>query len=303
MSLTTAQLAMRRSMLSATDMVSLVGESPYGRGPHDVWVSKCTDVTDSSESEAMSLGNELEPVVLRRMTAKRGLHILPRDPATLTVLHPTIPHHGATPDAFLAESLLHDPCAVGEAKVVGARNWSAWGEDEAEIPDWCLVQVTWQMHVTRLPVAIVGALLGTEVRTYRIALDESLEGALVDEAERFWKDHVLRRQPPAVDGSPGARRMLSAIWPRSNGTLLRATPESELLAKAYFDAKRDRDDADSRAELAMQGLQALIGEADGVAGDGWRMLLKLREEQTVSYIRKAYRHADIRTIQKKGRAA
>lgn len=312
MSLTDVQLAIRRTGLTAGDMRAIVAEDPYGRTAHDVWCSKMGLEGAFVESEAMSIGNEFEAPVLRRLAEKRGLWVLRRDPQLLTMRHPEHAHHIATPDALLAETRLHDPCALGEAKVVGAHAMHEWGEGDDEIPDWTLVQVTWQMHVSRIPVCYVGALCGTMVRTYRVALDTELEGVLVEECDRFHRDHIVTKRPPEVDGSAGSARMLKAMWPRQRDKYdidvrkdsLGRHPEADELerqARAYFEAEQRIKVAESDQELAKQRLLKLATDADSVVGDGWRLFYRHRTVAGYAVPGKEYRHFDLREIKAKAK--
>lgn len=295
--LTAGQLALRRTGITAGDVRALVGEDPYSRTAHDVFIAKTLVDAPFEESEAMSLGNELEPMVIRRLAAKRGLHVVRREPDRMTVVHPEHPTHIATPDAWLAPSAFHPAEAIAEVKVVGMHNAHEWGEPEGDAPDWVIIQATWQAHVTSMPLVHVGALIGTEVRPFVVRPDPDLEEALIEAADRFWTDHVLPRKPPPVDGSEGAKRMLRAVWPRERRHMLRAGPEIEQLARQYFEANRTKQSAEAAAELARQQLAEIVGEHEGIAGDGWRLLLRWQEPcEVAASSRAGYRRFDLRPV-------
>lgn len=301
--LTAKQKEIRRTGITAGDVRALCGLDPYGRTEHDVWRAKVLGDDDIEESEAMSLGNELEPVVIRRLAAKVSRSIVPIPSEDLTRPHRTIAHHIATPDAYL--SLSAAPLRIdelAEVKVVGFFAANDWGPNlDGEVPDWVQIQCAWQMHVTEVPVCRVGALIGTEVRTYTLTRDEDLEGTLVDVADRFHRDHIVAQRAPAVDGSEGSRRMLRAQWPRQTaGSIMAAGPSEEALARQYFEAKRVIKEAEAIAELAAQSLIANMGTLEHLKGDGWRAIYARREEVAIAATtRRAYRHFDIRPVKGK----
>jgi hypothetical protein len=311
MALTPEQIAFRRTGVTATDIRVLSGLDPYGRTPHDVWSSKILGVEDYVSTEATELGELLEPIIIPRLAAKVGMHVLQYRPDWLTGRHATIATHIATPDALLAPDDFHDPlqAATAQVKVCGVHAMGAWGPaandvtDAEAIPDFVLVQDVWEMHVRGLRLSFVGALIGTEVRAYRIewtAEIDELCGALEETADRFWADHVVRRQPPPLDGSDGARRMLASLWPRNRGTMVKADSLGEAHAREYFAARSAKAEAEARQELAAQGLIALTGEADGLQGDGWRLLLKWQEPSEVAaHTRKGFRRFDLRPDKKR----
>lgn len=310
MSLTEQQKAIRRTGITAGDVRALCGVDPYGRTEHDVWRSKVLGDDDFEESEAMSLGNELEPMVIRRLAAKVGRQAIPSAPGDLTRRHREVAHHIATPDVFLSSAPLGSPSVVlenycdslGEAKVVGFFAAGEWGPSlDGEVPDWVQVQCAWQMHVTGIPVCHVGALIGTEVRTYKLERSDDLEGTLVDVVDRFHADHIVRKVAPVVDGSEGSRRMLKAQWPRQlDGTQLAAGAHEESFARQYFESKRVIKEAEASAELAAQKLIERMGHLEHLKGDGWRAIYKRREAvEVAASSRAAYRHFDIRAVKGK----
>lgn len=280
MSLTPRQLEIRRTGVTATDVVVLSGLPYYGRTIHDVWRSKILGDEVLEETEAMSLGNELEPMVVRRLAAKRGLVVVPRPPDEMTVVHPTKPTHIATPDAFLARGHGLGITALGQAKVVGAEAMRRWGpsNDTDQIPDAVFVQVAWELHVTGLPVDCVGALVGAEVRTYDVRLEdvEDLVEQLEETADRFILDHVVTKKPPPVDGSAGAERMLRALHPEPTGPRRRAGPQTEAAARAYFEARAAEREVKKAIARAKQELMAFCAGAEGIVGDGWRLKANMR---------------------------
>jgi predicted phage-related endonuclease len=294
MSLSPEQIAIRRTGITASDIRAIVGLDPYGVTRHDVYASKVLGVDRFKETEATELGDDLEPIALRLLAKKRNRHILRRDPKTLTVRHRERSAHIATPDAFLAEHAFREASELGEAKVVGFHNASGWGTEPDAIPDWALVQVTWQAYVTAIPVVLVGALIGTEVRTYRIERDEDLVGVLVEEADKFLRDHVTPRKPPAVDGTEGSGRMLRALFPRPTGPMVRASAEAEERAKAYFHWKHQVEVAEANLEGVKQALIAACGESEGIVGSTWRMKLGMRKGYTVD--RQSYTVPEARTF-------
>ena len=303
MSLTERQKAFRRTGITATDIRTLAGCYSYGRTAHDVWAAKVLGHDDFADTEATELGNALEPIVIPRLARKVGMHVLPVDPELLTSAHPDHPTHIATPDALLAPTRLHDVEATAQVKCVGLHDARDWGEaandvgDSEAIPEHVLVQDVWEAYVRRVALSFVGLFLGTEIRAYRIVRTSAigeLEEALIEVADRFWTDHVLTKTPPPVDGSEGAKRMVAARWPRNNGVVIPASREAEAEARAYFEARALKKQAEEAMALASQRLRMEVADGDGLKGDGWRLFVKERAAAEVpGYTRDAYRHFDL----------
>ena len=300
MSLTEAQLAKRRTGLTATDVVVLAsGSDWHGRTIHDVWRAKVLGKDDFEPTEATELGDEFEPIVIRRAAAKLGIEV---DRGTETISHPEHSRYLCTPDAIEKQ---HGQFL--QVKVVGYHMARAWGDTDtgaAGLPEVVFVQCAWEMFVGQTEIEHVGALLGTEVRTYRIdrARDgvDDLVGGLREIGDQFWTDYVEPRRPPPVDGSEGAKRMLAAIWPMTKAPAIRATPEAERVARAYFTAHAAEAEAEKAKKLAQQQLVALVGKHAGLTGDGWRLKYDWRDPTEIAATtRKGYRHFDCRATKGK----
>jgi predicted phage-related endonuclease len=298
--LTEAQIKLRKTLISATDVRVLAGLDPYGLTAHDVWASKCLDTPPFEPTEAMMLGNDIEPVVLKHLARKRGIVLVP----STTIVHPMIPHHGATPDALAPVSNGAPPEYGAEVKVTGfrfAREWDLTDEEEG-FPEWVLPQVAWGMHCSGAQRWYIGVIIGTMIGTWVVEWKDvsELVDALVEVADRFYVDHVVTKKPPQLDASDGAARMVrELVGKRNNGVMLRASPEAEAAAKMYFEARRAMKETTEKKQEAVSNMIAMIGEADGVKGDGWRALNRRQEGYHVdAYDVAEMRKFDLRPVKR-----
>ena len=267
MSLTAEDFALRRTGLTATDMAVLSGTSPYGRTPHDVYLDKLGLTEPTPQTTAMSVGHRLEPVALAMLAEERGFTIAPgkteRNPIMTLVI--------ASPDGFVLDGPKGPCVAVAEAKAVGLHMARRWGEsmDPNAIPDEVLVQVTWQCIAKRVSVAHVVALLGTEVRFYDVPKSDELAGALLETADGWWRRHVVRQIPPAVDGSDGSARMVQTMFRKAKRGVVPAPAEADGIVREYLAAKAALSESEAAARAAKTRLQALIGDAEGLESSEW----------------------------------
>lgn len=279
MTLTAQQLSTRRTIVTATDIVKLAGQYPGRKGACDVYAEKLDprgsdaeddaydDAEDGEPSLAIRMGHVLEPVALAEIARLRGLTL--SYPGTM--IHPTDKWMGATPDAIHMEFDGHGYVAtLVEVKVVGLHRAWHWGRSGTdEVPDYVRTQCQWQMTVAGANICLVVALIGTELRWYRLEHSDALEDALVSVGREFYEQHMLPRIPPPVDGSEGARQMLLRMFPRDNGVTLQATAMQELLAANYFHFDATYKFAEKDRDVAKQELMQTIGDNCTVKGDGW----------------------------------
>jgi putative phage-type endonuclease len=260
MGLTAEQHAMRATGIGASEVSSIVGLNPW-RSAHEVWMIKRGLVTEEGNVRTR-MGNRVEACVLDEYKAETGAELV----FPGTVRHAEREWMLATPDGKVKDA----PRLV-EVKCVGWRSALHWGTEEDAIPDYYRPQCQWQLSVTGAEECHVAAWIGgSDFRIYTVRHNQALADALIEAGRGFWFDHVLTGTPPAVDGSDGARKMLAALYPRSTKPMLRATGEHDQLADMLARARAAYDDAEAAKKAAENRMIAAIGEADGVAADGWK---------------------------------
>lgn len=140
---------------------------------------------------------------------------------------------------------------------------SEWGESGSDqVPEAYLVQCATYMALTECPKWDLAVLFGnTEFRIYHLTRDEELEALLLDEASRFWTDHVLARVPPDPTSEAEARQR----WPRhADGQVLEADDALLVMLQHLADCKR-RGKAVAEEEQALKDLiLPILKDADSV---------------------------------------
>lgn len=159
---------------------------------------------------------------------------------------------------------------VLEVKTAGQYAASQWGDGGDLIPGRYIVQVQHYLAITGLRRADVAALINSDLRVYTLDFDAELWGMLAEQAEKFWRDHIATGRPPPEDASEDCTEFLSERYPRSERPAIQASPEAEVWALKLMEARHEKKTAELRAIEAENHLRALIGDAEGVFGDGWR---------------------------------
>jgi predicted phage-related endonuclease len=294
--MTPAQLELRRSLLTATDAPAICGVSRF-RTVHDVYADKKGIGRPFTGNARTRAGTLLEPVILEMGRVEHGLPLIANAD---TIVDPVLTWLGATPDAFEVVGDCRE--GVGECKAVGYEMAEDWSEDSP--PDYVLCQVTIQMHVARVSRCRVLGLFGTELRLYTVERDEDLETAILERMDEFRRLHIETNTPPTPDGSEAAARLLSGLFPRSRGRYVDATPALDTLAHQIIELRAQEADIEKRRKVLEQEVQGVLGEAEGVEGQGWRCTWKTVEASEVkAYTRAAYRRFEVKERKAKGRAA
>lgn len=287
--LTEAQLAFRRQGLGGSDIASLVRGDVL-----NLWLDK-KGRSDFAGNRFTEWGNRLESAVLAKFEDEHDCKLAhPRDvwPDSVdgTIQHPEHPLVIATPDGVRLAACAPAPLVVPhvthlvQAKCVGTFAARAYGE----LPDDKVAQCIWELFAVRgrqaaqgIPddqlvstsslVALVG---GNDWREYDIAWDAELAGMLLDAAREFWDTYVAPDVQPPIDGSELASEYLKRKFPRNSGKMLPAPAGSLALVREYSAASAEEKAAKERKETAGNALRALIGDADGIDGVGFKATWK-----------------------------
>lgn len=264
MSLTPEQKEARRFTLGASDIAAVVGLNPW-KTLHDVWLEKM-GLADEQDSSTTRAGELVEPIALQLYAEETGAEIAHFG----AVVHPKQPWMSATPDF----AVFGRP-VVGEAKFVGWRVALHWGDGPEDVPDYYRPQAEWQMEVCSAEQCHFAVLVGgPDFRTYRVKRDPELAGMLIDIGGKFWRDHVIARRPPAVDGSAGAREMLRKLFPRHKLDLRPADPRATELVSEMIAARQALDEAEARKADIENRIREAIGDAEGWYSPSWLVTWK-----------------------------
>lgn len=261
MGLTKEQLIERRNWIGASESPCLVGVSPHGNA-HSVWAAKMGLVEDAP-TVAQDAGNWIEPAL-----ASWYAHETKREIASFgSVVHPKYPFMGCTPDLSV----------FGERRIAQIKNVGTWmlHHWEDDVPDYVQVQVQHEMEVCDVDVCDVVALLGgTDFRIIQIERDRELGSYLVQICHDFFRNYVATREMPPVDASSHAEAALKARYARDTTGIVLSTDEINRLARAWLAADDRLGEVESERKLLTNQIKALLGDAQGVDGDSYRIRWK-----------------------------
>lgn len=286
MSLTDEQKKLRATGLGASELATLVG---IGHGSLvELWASKVNPSTEpEDENLPADLGNLLESPVSDLYARRTATFIAP----TTTFRHPEHELILATPDraVFGTMEALQAARALGtndlgqltsraafthsskllEVKTHAARLKHEYGSDgSGVVPEYVAVQATVQMACTGLRLVDVAVLFrgdfGVSMQIHHVVWNEGLFGWLVEEASRFWRDHVVTKKPPTPDGTDRYDEALSRMFPADRTPPVVADDDDERLMLDFAKFRAVEHRAEKLKKAAAQTLKARIGEASGL---------------------------------------
>lgn len=283
--LTSAAEIVRSRSIGASMIASILGISPF-RKTWEAWAEMMSVIPPAPETWDMTVGMELQQPIARLVTKKYGI---PNEWHDKPAYHPDYPHHRASADALVPT--VANPTAILEVKSVGFHLAGHWGrvddleigEDEA-VPDYYIPQAMWQMHVLGLNCCYVAALIGHDLRLYRVERDQGLINDMVAEADDFYATHILAGIEPPIEASTRTAQYLRDTFPREKTELVRAATdeEAELLAQ-YADVRRALEPLEISKDNLETRLKKAVGDGLGIEWAGGRFTWKAYDQRKVDW--------------------
>lgn len=168
-------------------MAAIMGYDPFRNG-YDVWLDKGDKLEPTKENKVMKRGHYLEPAILD--FAEDELGILERNPTKLEFIKPQY-YLLSHPDALFNGLPI-------EAKSQGNYSKEVWGETETDqVPDRVIIQCHVHLICTETKVCYVAAYLPyREFQMFHVLFDCDVAESIIEAAQHFWLNHVLKNIPP-----------------------------------------------------------------------------------------------------------
>lgn len=245
----------------ASEISAILGLSPY-ESPWDVWARKVEEVPEKPETPAMAAGNALEPVIGKLYEQRTQERIWP---VTKTERHPDYSMVAATPDW-----LVENASRVVEAKAaLSMSSQREYGDEISGIfPERHAVQAMIQMACFNRDETALAALVGAELRIYKIQRDRDAERDLLDHLAAWWDRHVVKGDPPPMDGSEGASEWLRRKFPKNTGQILKADAHATTTIQGLIECREILTATEAEIERRKNELCQLIADKDGIEAPG-----------------------------------
>lgn len=222
-----AWLEERRRGLGGTDIAVLFGVHPWV-SPYSLWLDKTGQLPDDDdENIRLEVGKELEPMTRRLYTRETGRVIRPG--GDVTIADSQVPWLRGSLDGHLDpdENAPGKGDGVYEGKTAMVFVAGAW--DKGAIPLYVQIQMQTYMAVADYQWGSAGCLvLGSQrpIITRDMARNESFISAVREKANSWWEKHIIKGDPPPVDGTKATSAALKALYPEDTGQVAKLTAEA-----------------------------------------------------------------------------
>ena len=187
----------RTKYIGGSDIGAILGLSKF-RTPLEVWMEKTRKETKQLDSLPLRFGSFAEEFVAREYARSKGVELLHDESI---YIHPTHSFMSAHIDRFvLGNGTNQQPTRILECKTANPFARGEWGEPGTDqVPMSYLCQCIWYMAITGIEQCDLAVLFGnSDFRIYEIERDLELEALIIEKAQHFWNEYVLKDiAPPA----------------------------------------------------------------------------------------------------------
>lgn len=276
----------RQSGIGSSDMPAILGISPF-RSAVDVYLDKIGERPATPVSDAMRIGLKLEPVIASEYEELTDT-ILNDDETFFR--HPDHDWFITHPDRFVLDSNFKFRRLL-ELKSIGPYMAHQWGEPGTdEVPEYYIAELQHRLHIIYEKFGIEYADIAAffrgpaETKIYTVKYDLELGQLMLDRAMKFWFDHVLINQPPAMDGSPAATELLKRKFPRSEAIQITATTQVMTFVEKLKEEYHDQAVLNKSVARLEQEIKFVLGKADSLSvGDEYITWKQDRPGQKIDY--------------------
>lgn len=299
----------RGTGLGGTDIAALFNRDAPGRKAVDVWREKREGLQTFAGNERTEVGQLLEPIIAGWYAEETGyvvkecrtarhpvmtwalsspdrLVYVPERYETLTsagvaTVHPTLL------DAISGEPLeAWQPDEGLEIKTHGMYGSTDYGDEGTdEVPDRIRLQVAWYQAIWAVATWQLRALIDTHLRRgWVIERDLELEAYLLEEAERFWKVHVIGGRPPDPDGSDSFERYLADRFSTHTAEIVPVADADAWMVSEWVRLRAQEKQLKGDIERLKQQIQSVIGGDAGIIGQEARITWKVTKSGGINEI-------------------
>ncbi len=283
-------LALRANDITSTEVSALFGCSPYMTA-FELWHSK-RDRTYSAltPNERMQWGTRLQNSIAAGVAEEQGWTI---KPLGLTYLRLADLRIGSSFDfSWIAKDATKGLLEVKNVDTLAFRDgWIESEDGSLEAPLHIEMQVQHEMLVSGHTVCYIGALVGgNKLVLIRREADLSVHEAIKAKVAMFWAS-VDANQPPEPDFARDAEFISKMYGFASPNKVMAAQGNVRILelANAYKLAGDEAKSASERKDAAKAELLTLIGDAEKVIGNTFKISATVIGPTRIEYDRKGYR--------------
>jgi len=197
----------RSKYIGGSDIGAILGLSRF-KSPLEVWMEKTGKETKRLDSLPLRFGSFAESFVASEYARSTGFELIHDESI---YIHPQHSFMSAHVDRFVLEDGSPSPTRILECKTANPFTSGDWGEvGSDEVPMSYLCQCIWYMAITNINKVDLAVLFGnSDFRIYEISRNLELETVILQKANHFWTDYVLKDIAPPAQSEADCQALFS----------------------------------------------------------------------------------------------
>ena len=253
----------RSKYLGGSDIGAILGLSRF-RSPLEVWMEKTGKGLKKLDSLPLRFGSFAEEFVASEYSRSTGFDLIHDESI---YVHPEYSFMSAHIDRFVLENDSPSPSRILECKTANPFSLGDWGEvGSDEVPLSYLCQCIWYMAITNLNRVDLAVLFGnSDFRIYEISRDLELESTILQKANFFWNEYVLKDVPPPAQSEQDCQTLFSKGDPAKS---VEAKIETLELTKRLHLLNHEIDVREEEISNMKQSIMNQMGAAETLTYQG-----------------------------------
>lgn len=202
-------LMLRKLGVAGSDLGGITGISKYS-SKIKVYLDKIGELEPIKDNEKMYWGRVMEDVIANEFKVRNKEYKVQK----VNVILRHREHGWAIGN--IDRLIINEKGERGilEIKTVSEYLSDMWENDVT--PMEYMVQLQWYMFVADVRYGYFAALIGGNkyIQKY-VERDDELIEMLLSSSEKFWKNNVLKKVPPPIDGSKATTELIKGLYPES----------------------------------------------------------------------------------------
>lgn len=255
-------LKARQDGIGASEVATIVGLNPW-ESPYQLWRRKLGIDPPKEENFAMRAGHYLEDAVAKFWHDETGHEIIKASVEDFMFIDTEKPFLRVSPDRtyWLSGMTRND-----DNKGILECKTTQKSIDADDLPKHWFCQVQMNLGVAELKRGSIAWLTqGREFGYKDIALVPDFYGWLVEEVEKFWKDHILGKKEPDVSN---VKDILLKYNRHTDGKVVEVTDEIFNTYKDLKDVRAQIDTLEERKVTLEERIKLAFGDAEAVSYGG-----------------------------------
>jgi len=258
--------------IGGTDISAILGQNPW-KSRFDVYLKCIGKLPEVVQNERMEWGLILEtPISARYQKNHQEFMVVPHE----IIIHQGLPYIKGSPDRVCKKSL-----SVVKGLEIKTAGWKTdeWGEDGTDdVPFHYLTQCQWYGGLFNgLDWDLAALFGGSEYHEYSIKYDAELYNMMIEQAVKFWMDHVEKKSPPEITYSDSSVEYVKRKYKREKLPLKQASEHQQSLIEKYQKECLNQRITQAIIEDLKIKIQNEIGDSEGLEFNGGKITWKTQK--------------------------